>query len=856
MNDILFGNNNQPIIKKISRRQFKASKSRNIIAVIAIILTTTLFTTIFTLVSGLLDTVQDQNIRKAGGDGQAVLNYINDEAYNNIQGNPLIDRIAYTKAVSYRLKNSGLEKWRSDMWYMDDTALEFARYEPTTGHRPEAENEIIADTKTLDALGIPAKIGETVPLTYEIKGTEYTTNFVLCGFWETDSLSNIGRLIVSEAFVESHKDILTYTYPVDNDYSGIVTAYIMFKGNGDITEKLNQLLSETGYTCDTLGGSIEDENYIIARVSPAYQGSNIFENPAMLFSGVAGILLIIVTGYLIIYNIFQISVIQDIQSYGQLKTLGTTKRQIKKLINRQALKLSIVGIPLGLLIGFFVGRALVPFLMNGTTFTSDAGIKVTVNPLIFIGSAVFALFTVFVSVRKPAKIAGMVSPIEAIRYTENDTLVFTKGKKKNKESTQGAKIHRMALANLGRNRKRTILVIVSMTLSLVLFNTVFTLSSGFDIEKYVSKFVNKDFIISSADYFNYSFGNSGIYLSESFINAVQQQDAYDDGGRIYTGNLLEEQYSAETDTVTNYNKDVDGNPLIDLYGADDFLLDSMEIYEGEIDWDALRSGKYALYALTMDDNGNVIDNPAVHIGDTITFHHWKMSGLTGTLENSFDLIVLAKVIINENSDTDRRTGAARFYLPTEQFMPHCDNPYLISFPFDVKDGMETEMTEFLNSYTEDIEQNMDYESKETYVASFDSMTSLIITIGGVLSIIIGFIGIANFVNSVLTSIITRRKEFAMLQSIGMTGKQLKRMLSYEGLYYAIGTIFSSIIWGIIFSTVIVRGITSGLWFFTYKFVVWPMLIVYPFLIILTVAIPAALYKQITKVSIIERLRQN
>lgn len=856
MNDILFGNNNQPIIKKISRRQFKASKSRNIIAVIAIILTTTLFTTIFTLVSGLLDTVQDQNIRKAGGDGQAVLNYINDEAYNNIQGNPLIDRIAYTKAVSYRLKNSGLEKWRSDMWYMDDTALEFARYEPTTGHRPEAENEIIADTKTLDALGIPAKIGETVPLTYEIKGTEYTTNFVLCGFWETDSLSNIGRLIVSEAFVESHKDILTYTYPVDNDYSGIVTAYIMFKGNGDITEKLNQLLSETGYTCDTLGGSIEDENYIIARVSPAYQGSNIFENPAMLFSGVAGILLIIVTGYLIIYNIFQISVIQDIQSYGQLKTLGTTKRQIKKLINRQALKLSIVGIPLGLLIGFFVGRALVPFLMNGTTFTSDAGIKVTVNPLIFIGSAVFALFTVFVSVRKPAKIAGMVSPIEAIRYTENDTLAFTKGKKKNKESTQGAKIHRMALANLGRNRKRTILVIVSMTLSLVLFNTVFTLSSGFDIEKYVSKFVNKDFIISSADYFNYSFGNSGIYLSESFINAVQQQDAYDDGGRIYTGNLLEEQYSAETDTVTNYNKDVDGNPLIDLYGADDFLLDSMEIYEGEIDWDALRSGKYALYALTMDDNGNVIDNPAVHIGDTITFHHWKMSGLTGTLENSFDLIVLAKVIINENSDTDRRTGAARFYLPTEQFMPHCDNPYLISFPFDVKDGMETEMTEFLNSYTEDIEQNMDYESKETYVASFDSMTSMIITIGGVLSIIIGFIGIANFVNSVLTSIITRRKEFAMLQSIGMTGKQLKRMLSYEGLYYAIGTIFSSIILGIIFSTVIVRGITSGLWFFTYKFVVWPMLIVYPFLIILTVAIPAALYKQITKVSIIERLRQN
>ena len=108
MNDILFGNNNGAVIKKLSGRYFKAGKSRNIIAIIAIVLTTILFTTIFTLGSGLMDTVHDQNIRKAGGDGQAVLNYISDEVYNDVVGNPLIDRIAYTKAVSYRLKNPGL----------------------------------------------------------------------------------------------------------------------------------------------------------------------------------------------------------------------------------------------------------------------------------------------------------------------------------------------------------------------------------------------------------------------------------------------------------------------------------------------------------------------------------------------------------------------------------------------------------------------------------------------------------------------------------------------------------------------------------------------------------------------------
>ena len=99
----------------------------------------------------------------------------------------------------------------------------------------------------------------------------------------------------------------------------------------------------------------------------------------------------------LLYTSFQISVIQDIQSYGQLKTLGTTRRQIKKLISKQVMRLSCIGIPIGLLIGFFIGRSLVPFLMNGTAYTAAAGIKVSVNPLIFIGSAIFAWITVYIS---------------------------------------------------------------------------------------------------------------------------------------------------------------------------------------------------------------------------------------------------------------------------------------------------------------------------------------------------------------------------------------------------------------------------------------------------------------------------
>ena len=414
----------------------------------------------------------------------------------------------------------------------------------------------------------------------------------------------------------------------------------------------------------------------------------------------------------------------------------------------------------------------------------------------------------------------------------------------------------MALANLGRNRKRTVLVIVSMTLSLVLFNTVFTLSGGFDIDKYIAKFMDTDFVISNADYFQYQVEKSENDLSGSFIEAVKQNNCFEDGGRLYSSWMLEEPFSTEHNAFFSYNKDQNGNPYISLYGADDFLLNNMEVIEGTIDPEKLKSGKYILLSVDCNDDGTVIDNPNISVGDTVRINHLKAEELSTTITDSYDFIILAKVRANENTATTRNTGETRFYLPTDIFLPLCDNPHLVNFPFDVKEGTEAEMAEFLNDYIDSVEPDMDFESKATYVSSFDDLTSLIITIGGALSIIIGIIGIANFVNSVLTSIITRKKEFAMLQSIGMTGRQLKSMLSFEGLYYAVGTIITSTVLGVLFSVAVVKGISSGIWFFTYRFVIWPMLVIYPFLILLTVAIPALLYRQIAKVSITERLRQN
>lgn len=126
-----------------------------------------------------------------------------------------------------------------------------------------------------------------------------------------------------------------------------------------------------------------------------------------------GMVLVFLAGFLIIFNVFQISVASDIQFYGKLKTLGMTKKQIKKLIYGQGNRLSLIAIPAGLIVGYLLGIVLVPALITTTDIKPD----VSANPVIFIGSALFSYITVVISCMLPARLAGKVSPMEALRYT-------------------------------------------------------------------------------------------------------------------------------------------------------------------------------------------------------------------------------------------------------------------------------------------------------------------------------------------------------------------------------------------------------------------------------------------------------
>ena len=356
-------------------------------------------------------------------------------------------------------------------------------------------------------------------------------------------------------------------------------------------------------------------------------------DPELLAAIAAFLLLVIFTGYLIIYNIFQISVTGDIRFYGLLKTIGTTPRQLKRMIRQQAFLLCVVGIPAGLLLGYGIGAWLTPIVLKGTTVVGTH-VTISSSPVIFAGSAIFAVITVFLSCTKPGKTAAKVSPVEATKYTECVSV------KKKRRSSHGAKVYQMAFANLGRNKKKTVLVVISLALSVTLLNVLCSFVGGFDTEKYISQRTCADFIVSSTDYFRYN--DADEYISEETIAEIQENTSETVSGSGYMTDMSTmvwmdtEQYKKMAvpylgeeeleEKVKYYEKRGSEikTPTI-LEGLDEALFEKVTVLDGELDPLFDENINAIAIRVETDDYGNV-ENVERYpkIGDTLTMVYQNM----------------------------------------------------------------------------------------------------------------------------------------------------------------------------------------------------------------------------------------
>ena len=261
--------NNKKAVINLSSKSFKANRTRNIIAIIAISLTALLFTSLFTMGMGTVESIQQATMRQAGGDGHAVLKYITDEQFDTVKNHPLIKEIAYDRALCDDIENEELLKRHAEFWYYDDVGLKFGFFQPTTGHRPEAENEVIADTKTLQLLNVPLELGAPVTLELNIRGNTLTRDFVLCGWWESDPAFNVGQIFASRAYLDSHAEELKNTYYSDYSMTGTISAYIMFKNSLNLEDKLETVIKDSGFS-----SNLDDPNFIANNVNWSYLSTN------------------------------------------------------------------------------------------------------------------------------------------------------------------------------------------------------------------------------------------------------------------------------------------------------------------------------------------------------------------------------------------------------------------------------------------------------------------------------------------------------------------------------------------------------------------------------------------------------
>ncbi|MFT3983382.1 MAG: ABC transporter permease [Lachnospiraceae bacterium] len=880
---------NRKCIRRLSMKSMRAASSRNLIAVLAIALTAVLFTSLFTVALSINHSIQQANFRQAGGWSHGTFKYMSSQQFEEIKNDPLIKQYGLRRFVGIP-KNEPFLKTQVEIGYSDANQAHWMYCDPIEGRLPaEGSNEAATDTRVLELLGIDPVLGNEFTMTFDVDGTEVTETFVLSGWWKYDQAISVSHVLLPHNRAQSIYDQVGIGNGVGSDggLTGSWNMDIMLDSSLHIERDMIRVLADHGYQTESRS---EGDNYIAMGVSWCYTGSQLANNMDPLTAIAIAVLLLIIifTGYLIIYNVFQISVSNDIRFYGLLKTIGTTGRQIRRIIRQQALLLSLIGIPLGLLVGYGVGIKLTPVILSQLNgIVPDA---VSASPVIFAGSALLALFTVLISCRRPGSMAARVSPVEAVRYTEG-----TANKKAIRRSQSGASLPKMAWANLGRSRGKTVVTIASLSLAALLLNMTVTFTNGFDMDKYLSNMVS-DFIVADAGYFQTgAFWDTDRALPEAVVSGLEARPGVESGGRVYgktspveefiTEDYYRTIYGAWSDQETLDNqvaaaeKDDEGllSDRAQLYGMEQYALDKLTVLEGDLSKLSEPGGRYVAAVYFDDDYGNPhMDSHWAKLGDTVTLRYVEeyenYDPDTGEILDSENIsddqpylsrakiyrdidYKVAALVVVPNSLSYRYYGADEFIMNDRTFIQDSGTSHIMYYACDVNDQSTAGMEAFLFDLTTEQMPQFDYESKGSYAAEFESFRNMFLMLGGVLSFIVGLVGVLNFLNAILTGILTRRRELAMLQSIGMTGRQLKTMLILEGLYYALGAAVVSLVLSLASGPLLSKVLENTFWFFTYRLTVLPILLLAPIFCVLGIAVPLAVYRTVAGYSVVERLRE-
>lgn len=836
-----FENNNKDIIKKITKRSLKANKIRNIFAVIAIVLTTFIISAIFTLAISYAKNYQIMNLRDQGTTATTFLANPTDKQIKEIENLDISKNIGQEINVGNVSKES-LDNNKTNIFikYLDKENWE-NQLTPCIsgikGNYPTKENEIMLSKLALEFLNKEnSKIGDKIKISYDMNGKTVEKEFILSGYFTSyDYIKDSGYMFVSEKFV--------YNKNLSLEKNGQLLITLQ---NNKKAEAPNLLKSKVSL----------NENQKFEYNYDAEEDSNSIKVAAVIIGSIIGAF-IVISGYLIIYNILYIAVTKNIQFYGLLKTIGTSPKQIKKIVKSEGLKLSIIGIPIGIILAVIVSYLIVPLALegmaSGTYYEKMMENKIYFEPIVFILSILFSLFTVLISCKKPSKIASSISPIEAMKYSGQKT----KKEKKNRNSTKGGKLYKMAWYNVFRDKKRAILVFLSLFMGIMAFLGVNTFINSVSVENYANRYLNNDFELQA-----YYDDNSGI--DNKVINEIEKIEGIN-SVEILKASMLQmdmnekiikpllkaayERHGEDESALQTYLDKVKKNPSEFspwVVGVEDKTIERFnEENEEKIDLEAFKNGKLALIESFYYSKGKELD----------------FSGKKITLKNADKNKTMSfntRMFFNDESgilsfNGSNVLGVPTIYVSSSALNKLDKNLNVDKIYIDVDDKYDSKVKSKLKTIAS--ESRLVLESKTDKIESFNKSSLMMNVVGGGISIILIFIGLLNFINVMVTNVNVRLQELAIMESIGMTKKQIKKMLTIEGAYYAsITTLLTCTLgMGMVY---LIAQLTKNIADYA-EFVFPGMELISLITLIFTVCLitPVMAYKYSSKKTVTERLRE-
>lgn len=802
------------IANKLTYRHLKENKGRTVVTTLGICVSVAMITAVFVAMASFLNLFGEIG-KISSGNWDAYYYHLSQSQIEQVEKDSRISKVGLkygSENKSFQIKNpTSYKRGTAEMIIGDKSYFEMVLTGNFDGKVPANENEVAVEKDFLDKNGMKdAKVGDKIVLTQgqrQLDDGSYTTG------------SNFNK---DEKFVPSGDEkeytitAILHTNPAtkyssvwrgiseDEIKSGDICAYVtLAKQNSSAYSTIEDIQND--YKIDVYQAN-ED---VLASYLSGRQGGFL---ATMLPIVLVVLILIVIASVMLIYNAFGMSLSERVRYLGMLASVGATKSQKRKSIYFEGAILGAIGIPVGILAGILgigitlklVGHKIISTGMIAGVNDSNMQMKTVVPAWAIIGIILVSIFTIFISAFIPARKASKITPIDAIRQRQE---IKVKPKKL-KAPKYIKKIFgyegELAYKNLKRNGKKSRLITVSIALSIVLFiscnyfcgmfiqasgyeknipyqiSTVISLEHKKDLEDALDKMQNVDKYYVDMVNSNYSLGKKGNLKDTDIKNLSHYNSSY---AKLFENGSVTMAIHYIDDSEFNklcQNNDIDYNSF---YGKNVKCL--------------------LLNNLThKQDTSKVFNNSIIgqHIAERDEFVN------EGDEPLDFEVGGLVKYDKNSLPCSFVPANVVGVFVPYSQYVNVIEKglePNDVRLAMCIETDEHKEVAENLSTLLNENDFGSNYVSDN--VDTLETMNTVIFIIQvfvyGFITLI-SLITIANIINTISANIALRRKEFAMLKSVGTTPKGFSKMVSLESVFYALKAVIFGVPISVLISVVL------------------------------------------------------